>query len=153
MTFYDRPHSITRIDSRVYSISPIYVANPSNWIWPSSYGSNIGTFDGAKVYRWLDCNELNGFPGAYSVEPFCHINGIGLFCHEFSHCMGLPDLYPQDQSVLDNQEMEIWDFLLRSCCFSCSCFLFCHNFIKTIIKLSYLNVNLLFLRCKISKFI
>lgn len=91
--------------------SSSYLANPSNWIWPSSYGSNIGTFDGAKVYRWLDCNELNGFPGAYSVEPFCHINGIGLFCHEFSHCMGLPDLYPQDQSVLDNQEMEIWDLM------------------------------------------
>lgn len=91
--------------------SSSFLVNPEYWIWPSSYGSNVGTFDGAKVYRWLDCNELNGFPGAFSTAPFCRINGIGLFCHEFSHCLGLPDLYPQSQEAIDNQEMEIWDLM------------------------------------------
>lgn len=91
--------------------SSSFSANPIYWIWPASHGVDIGTFDGAKVYRWLDCNELNGFPGSYTSEPYCRINGIGLFCHEFSHCLGLPDLYPRDGSVIDNQEMELWDLM------------------------------------------
>ena len=29
------------------------------------------------------------------------INGIGTFCHEFSHCLGLPDLYDTVNSGQD----------------------------------------------------
>ena len=88
------------------------IPNPSWWLWPSSNGSNIGTFDNKNVYRWLVTNELNGFPGAYTREPYHHINGIGLFCHEFSHCLGLPDMYPtKNDAKINNQEMEQWDLM------------------------------------------
>ncbi len=92
--------------------SSSYTGNSDLWIWPAANGTNIGKFDGAQVFRWLVSNELNGFPGAFSVEPYCRINGIGLFCHEFSHCMGLPDIYPRNEKArINNQEMEFWDLM------------------------------------------
>lgn len=40
------------------------------------------------------------------------VSGIGVICHEFSHSLGLPDMYPTEESAyLDNQEMEYWDLM------------------------------------------
>ena len=40
------------------------------------------------------------------------VNGLGVICHEFSHSLGLPDMYPTAESAyLDNQEMEYWDLM------------------------------------------
>jgi immune inhibitor A len=41
------------------------------------------------------------------------INGIGVFVHEFSHGMGLPDLYPNTTTArtFDNQSMEFFDLM------------------------------------------
>lgn len=40
------------------------------------------------------------------------VSGIGVICHEFSHSLGLPDMYPTEISArLDNQEMEYWDLM------------------------------------------
>ena len=56
--------------------------------------------------------ELNGFPGCYSSAPWQRINGIGTLCHEFSHCLGLPDFYPTlSSSKGDNQGMEFWSIM------------------------------------------
>lgn len=63
--------------------------------------------------RYGVSNELNYFPG-YPLKsgPSKRINGIGLFCHEFSHTMGLPDFYPYNKEAQkDNQAMEIWDLM------------------------------------------
>ncbi len=54
-------------------------------IWPhSSTVSSTQKYDGKTAYRYLVTNEAlaNGKPA-----------GIGTLCHEFSHVMGLPDLY------------------------------------------------------------
>lgn len=81
-------------------------------IWPKSGAENFGTFDNTEVFRYGICTELNGFPGAYTSQPYYRINGIGLFCHEFSHCLGLPDFYPTTNSArIDNQAMEYWDLM------------------------------------------
>lgn len=49
-----------------------------------------------------EMNQKNGFL----------LSGIGLFCHEFSHTLGLPDLYPTvDASKVDNQNPEMWDLM------------------------------------------
>lgn len=41
-------------------------------------------FDGVKVDTYACSSELNGLN---------KLDGIGTFCHEFSHCLDLPDLY------------------------------------------------------------
>lgn len=82
-------------------------------IWPKSGVASIGTYGGKKVRRYGVNNELNAIPdvstGMFSTPK---INGIGLFCHEFSHCLGLPDIYPTSESAqIDNQAMEYWDLM------------------------------------------
>lgn len=61
-----------------------------NTIWPhmyklsaSDYGKTL-SLDGVKVDTYACSSELNGDG---------NLDGIGTFCHEFSHCMGFPDLY------------------------------------------------------------
>ena len=63
-----------------------------NSIWPHQYGvvpdSVIGTciFDGRTISSYACTAELKGNSGA----TMC---GIGTFCHEFGHVLGLPDYY------------------------------------------------------------
>ncbi len=66
--------------------------NASDAIWPcqwdletSDYGHALN-LDGTKVNMFAVFNELNG-------ENLTKIDGVGTFCHEFSHCLGLPDFY------------------------------------------------------------
>lgn len=67
------------------------------------------TLDGKKVYRSGISNELIGNEKSPEQK---WISGIGLFCHEFSHCMGLPDFYPTLASARgDNQGMEAWSLM------------------------------------------
>ncbi len=84
-------------------------------IWPKSGTMSGGTYDGKKVYRYGVNNELNYTPGRqFSTNPDItkRMNGIGVFCHEFSHTLGLPDLYPTVVSAqVDNQAMEYWDVM------------------------------------------
>lgn len=86
--------------------------NSSDAIWPKSGLVNGNTFDGVKIGRYGVNNELNGTPTSYKTAPFKRVNGIGLFCHEFSHCMGLPDFYPTSKDAqVDNQGMEFWSIM------------------------------------------
>lgn len=87
--------------------------NSSDCIWPKSGTVSLSkTFGGKKIRRYGINNELNYYPGyKFTTNPEItkRINGIGLFCHEFSHTMGLPDLY--SQLPMDNQAMEYWDLM------------------------------------------
>ena len=87
--------------------------NSTDCIHPKSgYLSLAKSFDGMDVKRYGVNNELNGTPAAQANGPI--INGIGLFCHEFSHCMGLPDLYPKSGSIAEaciNQNMDYWSLM------------------------------------------
>ncbi len=63
-----------------------------NSVWPcqwdlnsSDYGKYL-TLDKTKVNKFAVFNEAYG-------RDITKIDGIGTFCHEFSHCMGLPDFY------------------------------------------------------------
>lgn len=102
---------------------------PNDTMWPKSFGvSSATTFDGKGLSRCGISNELNGYEGAYGYNTTTanpsknfdtavkRINGIGLFCHEFSHCLGLPDLYPSTLSgANDNQGMEDWSVMDNGC--------------------------------------
>ena len=101
------------------------VSSIDSTLWPKAFvcGTEIKK-DGKYVRLAGISNELNGHPDVhYSSTSGLLINGVGLFCHEFSHCMGLPDFYPtvspqwttangkQDFDAYDNQGMEDWDVM------------------------------------------
>ena len=75
-------------------------------MWPKRFfGFSDVKFDGKGVNQCGISNELFG-------QSTDQINGIGLFCHEFSHCLGLPDFYPTTlDDTHDNQGMEDWDLM------------------------------------------
>lgn len=62
----------------------------ANTVWPHSYDVRVSgydkKYDGVLLGHYACSNEwINGAP-----------DGVGTFCHEFSHVMGLPDLYTTD---------------------------------------------------------
>ena len=76
----------------------------SNTIWPHhsyvSYKINL-QLDGKKINDYICCNEMN----YYSKQH----EGIGTFCHEFSHTLGLPDLYPTNDA--NHKTLGDWDIM------------------------------------------
>lgn len=87
-----------------------------NTIWPKSGMLTINNkYDGKLIRRYGVNPELN-FSPTYTTVAFRgvpQINGIGLFCHEFSHCMNLPDIYPVTAAAQNayNPSMEYWDLM------------------------------------------
>ena len=86
--------------------------NKDTNIWPKSGTITISNkFNGKSIRRYGVSNELNGSEKTSKNNK--KINGIGLFCHEFSHTLGLPDIYAYntDAENQDNQGMEYWDIM------------------------------------------
>lgn len=99
--------------------SESFSGNSSDCLWPKSGTNNFyepGTknllkLNGKQICRYGINNELNATPSDW-IDGKPLLNGIGLFCHEFSHTMGLPDLYPTvETSRVDNQNPEYWDLM------------------------------------------
>ncbi len=87
-------------------------SNIDNTIWPhehsltgeKTYGDGNGAImlDGVKVDTYALSCELAGGSGSY-------VDGIGTACHEFSHCMCLPDLYNTSNGT--SAGLEYWDLM------------------------------------------
>ena len=79
--------------------------NPET-IWPHQgylSGTNIYlTLDGVEIDRYACSSELTGAAGT-------ELDGIGTFCHEYSHCLGLMDTY--DTSYSGGYGMTKWDLM------------------------------------------
>ena len=80
-------------------------------IWPHNsnlqyYGINCRV-DGKTVGNYACSNELSYITGQY--------NGIGTFCHEFSHVLGLPDLYETNTPRQGLHTLYQWDILDYGC--------------------------------------
>lgn len=82
-------------------------------VWPHAWtledaqkegsgGDGKITFGNVSVNQYACGNELSGSIGKTLM-------GHGLFCHEFSHCLGLPDMY--DIMGRGNQNMGAWDLM------------------------------------------
>lgn len=78
----------------------------SSAVWPHAWNLTSAG-QGGKYY--FDGKKLDDY--ACTCELYDnHLDGVGTFCHEFSHVLGLPDLYdinynadaPFNYSVLDN---------------------------------------------------
>lgn len=52
----------------------------------SAMGGTARSYDGVTIDRYACCPELQ------ASSPMAHIN-IGVYCHEYGHVLGLPDLY------------------------------------------------------------
>ena len=68
----------------------------SSTIWPhesslSRHGNDPLILDDVVINTYACSNELDGSSGSAMM-------GIGVVCHEFSHCLGLPDLYDTNYS-------------------------------------------------------
>lgn len=84
----------------------------SNTLWPhesslteeAEYGDGTGVFTlgGVKLDTYAISCELSGTSGST-------IDGIGTACHEFSHCLGIPDFY--DTSYKGGFGMNCWDLM------------------------------------------
>lgn len=82
--------------------------NDVNTIWPhewnlrSASGRTL-TLDGVTINTYACSCELGG-----KTNPEC-IDGIGTICHEFSHCLGLADMY--DTSYSGNYGLGKWGLM------------------------------------------
>lgn len=75
-----------------------------NTIWPhewtlASACRRTVTLDGVKINTYACGNE---------IDDNGNIAGIGTICHEFSHCLGLPDMYDYNNR---NFGMSLWDLM------------------------------------------
>lgn len=79
-------------------------------VWANCWTTGGATLGGKEVRWYTMSGELSPVKIKDSTIPV--VNGLGVICHEFSHSLGLPDMYPTEKSAyLDNQEMEYWDLM------------------------------------------
>ena len=77
---------------------------PANTIWPhESMLYNELKLDYVQISTYACSCELSGTEGS-------NLDGIGAACHEFSHCLGLPDFYDTSSSGA-NFAMSTWDLM------------------------------------------
>ena len=78
-----------------------------NTIWPHAYyltAANISCIiDGKQVDSYACSNELDYYSKKHS--------GIGTFCHEFGHVLGLPDLYITTEVRTTHKTLGEWDIM------------------------------------------
>ena len=91
---------------------------PSNTVWPQSWGvypisqypdaynysgtdASI-TFNGKRLLNYACTSELQGSSGS-------NMCGVGTFCHEFGHVLGLPDYY--DTTLFQAHTLDSWSIM------------------------------------------
>lgn len=78
-------------------------------IWPHSWAleNYEAFFDGVQVFSYACSSELMGTSGTT-------MDGIGSFCHEFGHVLGLPDFYDTDYEDNGSAYDMFWFSLMSS---------------------------------------
>lgn len=72
----------------------------AHYVWPNTDVMNERITD----HLLVNCFTISA--EKWFSDELC---GIGTICHEFSHCLGLPDLYPIDGSVYS--AVDEWDLM------------------------------------------
>lgn len=99
----------------IYAGYPASMSSNNDDIWPKAMYSTSGfcTYNGKRIRR-SGIHAERSYGEERNQKMGYLLSGIGLFCHEFSHTMGLPDLYPDNRHTdarVDNQEPEMWDLM------------------------------------------
>ena len=82
---------------------------PENSVWPHAwevyeeYVKGQLVYDGKQIKGYACTSELQGTSGVLMC-------GIGTFCHEFGHVLGLPDFYVTDYSS-QHKTLGDWDIM------------------------------------------
>ena len=76
-------------------------------IWP--HESTVPSVSGQ--YLTLDGMRLNTYACGCEMATDDRIDGIGTICHEFSHCLGFPDMYDTENSSSGNYGMCLWSVM------------------------------------------
>lgn len=99
-------------DNRIELVCVIFAGYGQNQggadssIWAKASYQNIKVNDTQRISRFNCCPEL------FHPQYPDYINGTGVFIHEFSHCMGLPDLYATTSTAyVNNQGMETFSIM------------------------------------------
>jgi len=94
----------------------------ANTIWPCQWNLTAGEYygdgDGPRTYnnttidKFAVFNENRGRRESKNSK----LDGIGTFCHEFSHCLDLPDFYPTtDEAQKKYYGMGSWSLMDYGC--------------------------------------
>ena len=70
-----------------------------NTVWPHMF--YLSAYEGTEYYNkglTLDGVTIDTYACGPELQGDGRNNGVGTFCHEFSHCMGFPDLYDYNSS-------------------------------------------------------
>lgn len=90
---------------------------PENTIWPHQWTlsatNKAMTLDGVKIDTYAASGELAYNEVTQGDGP--KLDGIGSCCHEFSHCLGLPDFYDTSGRAYANFGMDYWDLMDYGC--------------------------------------
>ena len=71
-------------------------ANNRDYLWPHMKNfENSPVLDGVNFSLYACSTNMTGEEDEYRIN-YNNVAGIGTLCHEFSHCLGLPDFYDAD---------------------------------------------------------
>ena len=108
---YDGNHD-GKVDMVAFIVAGYSAAmgNNENYLWPHESVLYAARKDNIDLDRYSCSTELYGYEATPSSV---HIDGIGTICHEFSHVLGLPDLYDTDdnESGGDSHVPGYWDLM------------------------------------------
>lgn len=97
-------------DGRIEQVIYVYAGYSGNtgsaygYIWPNTASfSTITTPDGMKISNYT----ASGEQWSPKTPRYC---GLGTICHEFSHSLGLPDIYPVGNN-LPHSAVDEWDLM------------------------------------------
>ncbi len=80
----------------------------SDYLWPCEWDAEEdpvggGTYNGVHFNSFFIGNELYSGGGS--------LMGMGVFCHEFGHALGLPDFYVTDYSYESDDAFGLWSIM------------------------------------------
>ncbi len=91
---------------------------PEHTVWPHQWTlaatNKVMTLDGVKINTYAASSEL-AFSASSEGANGPQLDGIGSCCHEFSHCLGLPDFYDNTGRYYSNFGMDYWDLMDYGC--------------------------------------
>ena len=88
------------------------IGGANTTVWAKTGSASGNTLVGKSIRWYSMASELSGMKAS---EDSAMIAGVGVSCHEFSHALGLPDIYPSVGTssgyAKNNQNMEYWDLM------------------------------------------